>query len=250
MLDQLNDPYILKKIIFGYNVFSKEEKRMKQHYLTVFVFGIIANQLFANKEYIAQFLPKNPVILEAGAHIGTDTIEMLQMWPECTIHAFEPLPKVYTKLIQNTQAFNNVYRYPFALSNNNGLARLYVSSGTSDASSSLLAPKEHLNVHRTVYFEETIEVPTITLDSWATEYKIDYIDFMWLDMQGHEFAMLKASPKILKTVKVIFLEVSYEELYVGTALFPEVKAWLEQQGFKYICELAENALFVRPSCCS
>lgn len=201
--------------------------------------------LFANKEFIAEFLPDNPVILEAGAHIGVDTIEMMSFWPKCIVHAFEPVPNLFHKLTQNTCAFDNVHCYPLALSDKNGTARFYVSAGTSDASSSLLEPKDHLLIHQTVYFPTIIDVQTITLDDWAEIHSIDHIDFMWLDMQGYEFTMLKASPKILKTVQVLFIEASYQELYVGTALFPEVRAWLEEQGFQYVSELDENALFVR-----
>ena len=32
--------------------------------------------------YIAQFLPQNPIIIEAGAHRGTDTIAMSRHWPQ------------------------------------------------------------------------------------------------------------------------------------------------------------------------
>ena len=201
--------------------------------------------IVANKEFIAHFLPKNPIILEAGAHIGIDSCQMMQQWPECAIHAFEPVPSLYEKLVNNTASFQNIHCYPFALSDTNGIAKMYVSSGTSDASSSLLEPKDHLLIHQSVYFNDYIEVPTITLDDWARANNVDHLDFLWLDMQGYEFTMLKASPEILRTVKVIFIEASYEELYAGTALFPDVRAWLESQGFKYLCELDENALFVR-----
>lgn len=199
----------------------------------------------ANKKYIEQFLPKDPVILEAGAHIGTDTMQMATMWPTSTIHAFEPVPKLYDQLIKSTQQLPNVYCYQLALSNVSGSAKFYVSGGTSDASSSLLKPKEHLFYHPQVTFEEVIEVKTLTLDEWAEKNGVDHIDFMWLDMQGYELTMLKSSPKILSTVSVIFLEVSRSEFYHGTSLFNEVHPWLVGQGFQYICEIFENALYVR-----
>lgn len=199
----------------------------------------------ANKKYIEQFLPKNPVILEAGAHIGVDTVEMAKMWPTSTIHAFEPVPKLYNQLVASTYHLSNVRCYELALSNLCGRASFYISGGAGDASSSLLKPKEHLLYHPQITFDEVIEVKTLTLDDWAEQNGVDHIDFMWLDMQGHELTMLKSSPKILSTVSVIFLEVSRSEFYQGTALFHEVNQWLSAQGFHYVCEIYENALYIR-----
>ena len=206
----------------------------------------------ANKKYIEQFLPRNPVILEAGAHIGVDTVEMAKMWPTSTIHAFEPVPKLYNQLIASTYQLPNVRCYELALSNISGRATFYVSGGAGDASSSLLKPKEHLLYHPQISFDEVIEVKTLTLDEWALQNGVDHIDFMWLDMQGTEFNMLKAAPQILKTTKVIFIKIAFTETYKNIALYSEVRPWLESQGFMLIyeevCGAAKaegNALFIR-----
>jgi hypothetical protein len=73
---------------------------------------------------------------------------------------------------------------------------------------------------------------------------------MWLDMQGSEYQMLKASTKILPTVQVILTEVSLRELYEGCPLYPQYKSWLESEGFKVVIEDFSHrywgdALFVR-----
>lgn len=88
----------------------------------------------------------------------------------------------------------------------------------------------------------------MTLDSWAKKNHISKIDFLWLDMQGSEFQMLKASPEILKTVQVIQTEVSRKPFYEGTIVLDEGKAWLESQGFMAIYVTPDehgDALFVR-----
>ena len=204
------------------------------------------------KSFIAQFLPKNPIIVEAGANDGTDTTKMSRMWPQGIIYAFEPIPSIFEQLSVATRSMRNVTCYRLALGPVTGSAKFYVSSGTSDQSSSLLAPKEHIAFHPTVYFNSTIDVEVMTLDDWANKYGITRIDFMWLDMQGSELDMLKASPRLLKTLRAIYTEVSLVELYKGTPLYDEVKAWLELQGF---CAVREeipwkeggNVLFVRDS---
>lgn len=203
-----------------------------------------------SKQVIQKYLPENPIILEAGAYDGGDTRQMAALWPKSTIYAFEPIPELFNKMRVNTLNHLQIRRFKLALSDQNGEATFYVSSGMSDASSSLLKPKEHLNVCPTVKFNEIITVETITLDDWAEQNNVDHIDFMWLDMQGGEYQMLKASTKILPTVQVILTEVSYKELYEGCPNFPEFKAWMESQGFVLVDEDSSpgawgDALFVR-----
>lgn len=48
-----------------------------------------------DKKLIKQLLKKdNPIILEIGAHKGTDTLEFLKEFPRIKIYSFEPDPRV------------------------------------------------------------------------------------------------------------------------------------------------------------
>ena len=192
------------------------------------------------KKYFKSFLPENPIILEAGAHKGSDTVELAKMWPEGTIHAFEPVPQLYKKLKKNTRNYGNILCYPLALGDTTGLNKMYISEGASDASSSLLPPKEHLTIFPSIYFDDTLQVATLTLDDWAKENNIMSIDFFWLDLQGMELKVLKSGSTILKTVKAIYSEVSSIEGYEGQNLYYELQAWLGKQGFHVEREAVEN----------
>jgi len=184
------------------------------------------------KKYFIPFLPENPVILEAGAHKGKDTVELSKTWPKGSIYAFEPVPDLYEKLVKRTKNLGNVFCCPFALGDTSGLDLLHVSSGSSDGSSSLLPPKEHLITFPTVYFDESLHVRVITLDDWARDHNVEAIDFMWLDLQGMELKVLKSGTSILKSVKAIYTEVSTNEDYEGQNKYPELRLWLEERGFR------------------
>jgi FkbM family methyltransferase len=201
-------------------------------------------------KFIARFLPADPVILEAGAHIGTDTLKMAKYWPHSIIHAFEPVPAVLEELVGRIASFTNVFCYPLALSNTSGETKLFVSGGESNGSSSLLPPKEHLNIHPSVSFDEKISVKTITMDDWARVNNIQKVDFLWLDLQGVELKVLKSGTELLKSVKVIYTEVSLVENYEGGELYSDLRKWLEFKGFRVVREELPwvdmgNVLFVR-----
>lgn len=204
-------------------------------------------------------LPENPIVVEAGAFDGGDTIKMATYWPNGIIYAFEPVPEIYERLCRNIQHLPNVFSYQLAIGDKSGMVDFYLSSwiGTptiTSQSSSLLPPKEHLIYDAGVLFNRKITVPIATLDDWAEEHNITHVDFMWLDMQGSELHMLKACPKILKTVSAILTEIEFVEAYEGQYLFDDVKNWLESQGFemvavsKYVAEKSAwfgDVLFLR-----
>lgn len=208
-------------------------------------------------EILKQFLPENPVIVEAGAYDGRDTQKMVAQWPQCTIHAFEPLPEIFERLEKNTMHLSHVHRYPIALSNHIGTAHFYISErpekpGIASQAGSLHAPKERLKKSPLI-FPRTTYVPTITLDEWACEHAIRSVDLLWLDTQGHELAIMQASPKILQTVRVVLAEVPFSENYEGQPSYEGVVEWMTSHGFEHIGRDFEdmeksffgNALFVR-----
>lgn len=203
-----------------------------------------------SKEFIKTLLPENPIIIEAGAHIGRDTLKMSKLWPTGTIYAFEPVPELYTQLVERTKDAHNVFCDPQALSAKNGTAQLHVSTGASTAASSLFEPHGYRLQRPNVHFHP-ITIKTITLDSWAQEKKIHHVDFLWLDMQGAELSVLKSAPHTLKTVRAILIEVNLTERFKNNPTYDEVKNWLEASNFKLIAQDIPkhdkiNLLFVRP----
>jgi len=208
-------------------------------------------------DHITPYLPANPIIIEAGAFTGQETITMATRWPHATIYAFEPVPAIFAQLEQNTAHLPNVHCYNIALSSSTGTAEFYVSEkptkpGIPSQAGSLQKPKERLK-HSPMQFPYVIEVPTITLDGWARQHNINHVDMLWLDMQGHELSVLQAAPRILPTVSVIYTEVGFIEAYEGQPTYEVVKNWLESQGFTMIGKdfvdqtawFFGNALFVR-----
>lgn len=204
-----------------------------------------------SKSILKKYLPYNAVIIDCGAHIGADSVELAKIFPEGTIHSFEPIPEVFKQLKYNSRKFPNIKCYQIALSNVSGKALMNVSSGGSDASSSLLNPTGHLHDNPEVLFERTVEVTTLTLDDWAKQESVKAVDFLWLDMQGFEYQMLQASNEILPAVKAIHSEVSMRDTYENGVLYPFLKNWMKTLGLSVISEAIPpnvnmgNVLFVR-----
>lgn len=187
---------------------------------------------------LAPYLPDNPIIVEAGAFIGNDTVKMAKRWPHATIHAFEPVPEIFARLQENTKEYKNIILYNKALSDTNGFASLYIAEkhekpGIPTQAGSLHAPKERLALSA-IHFPRTITVPTITLDAWAQQHAITHIDMLWLDLQGHELAVLKHATTLLITTKLVLTEVAFVEAYEQQPTVSNVFSWAEKAGFECV----------------
>jgi len=189
--------------------------------------------------FIQQFLPEDPIIVEAGAHIGTNTSLMSKQWKKGVIYAFEPSLAVYKKLNKRCQKKKNVKTFQLALGK---------GEGSTNAQGSLLPPPKKEWAWPFIGFGKSISIKMTTLDAWAKEEGVKKVDFLWLDMQGSELSMLKASPGILKTVRVIQTEVSKRSFCEGSNSAHEMQSWLEGQGFVTVYMTSGDhgdALFVR-----
>ncbi len=219
-------------------------------YLAIFIYPAITTAMSIDIEMLQDYLPPNPIIIEAGAHKGEDTINMAHLWPGGTIYAFEPLPQNYQTTTNTVAGIQNVKTFPLALSSETGIAHFYVGISNPGASS-LYKPNEFLFEY--ISFEsEPTQVQTITIDEWAKEEGITHVDFMWLDMEGGELDALKGAEKILPTVQAIYSEVNFKEFRQGNCFYHEIKEWLQARGFVETWKAVNpnwqgNVLYTRPT---
>jgi FkbM family methyltransferase len=192
---------------------------------------------FTNTDDMLSFaksiLPESPVLFEAGGHYGEDTYRMKDVWPNSKIYVSEPCPNSFERLIRSTKNLKDVICYPYAFTNYSGKVNFYVDLQNSGASS----------IDYPVWWmqhgfdKKPIEVLCSTIDAWAESNKISNIDFMWLDMEGHELCALQYAVKILKTVKAIYTEINYVPIRLNSCLYKDLRDFLELQGF---CEIYKS----------
>jgi len=177
-------------------------------------------------EIVHPFLPEAPLILEAGAHYGEDTLGFLRIWPDAEVFAFEPYAEYFFQLEKAVSTAPSVHAYPFGLYSETGFYEFHVSAKWDGASSLFESNSEAID-----YADEKTTVLCKNLDEWAEEEGVERIDYMWLDMEGAELEMLRAAPRILSRVTAISTEVNFQKFRKGTAQFQEMLDFLESAGF-------------------
>ena len=165
-------------------------------------------------------------IVHIGAHYGEEIQEYVDNGIQ-KITVFEPLSKNFNILSQRMQYVNaNIQGHQVALGSKKGTATMFLSSNEAQ-SSSILKPKQHLELHPDVSFDGTEQVEVSLLD----DYDIGESNFINIDVQGYELEVFKGGKKTLEKIDYIYCEVNRGEVYEGNAMVEELDEFLSSYGF-------------------
>jgi FkbM family methyltransferase len=76
------------------------------------------------------------------------------------------------------------------------------------------------------------ESETTTLDEWLQDTQWGPVDFIKADVQGAEAEVLEGATETLRDVVLMELEVEFNPLYEGQALFSDIDALARSRGFR------------------
>lgn len=186
------------------------------------------------------------VFLDIGACEGLSSIRYLREFPFSTAIMVEPLSRNCEIIGRNLDTFGlsnrvvDVFGYalgkepqdkvPFWESfgkpnNHSG------SWNPGNKSSSILTPSEHKKVHPWCRFERSF-IKMETLDRILKfGDKRMFADFIHIDVQGAELDVFEGGQKTLSKAKMVWMEVSNQELYKGQPLRNEVFNYMVDHGF-------------------
>ncbi len=167
------------------------------------------------------------VIFDIGGNIGSWTLLAKTNFPQAEIHAFEPLENFANCLKENTKNFSAISVHQVALGNDHAINEMYVAGD----SSSLLPLGNLMQEQYEIQSKEKMQIQTVILDEYIKEKKISQPDFIKLDIQGYELEALKGAKEAMQHAKYIFIEVSFEEFYIGQPLLYEVVAFMAEHKF-------------------
>lgn len=136
-------------------------------------------------------------IIDIGAGLGDFTAYAAYRAPNGRVLAFEPFPESFALLQQNVSLnkLDNVAASPCAIAEKPGSLALNIGLGEAVQHSTTQAGTD------------AIDVPAITLQQVFDEHGLDRCDFLKMDIEGGEYAILHgADTALLKRVQRIALE--------------------------------------------
>jgi FkbM family methyltransferase len=175
------------------------------------------------------------VWIDVGAHHGEQTLGSASHNPDLRIYAFEPNLRPAAKMMGRARNFVVI---PMAVSETDGCADFHINA--FDMSSSLLPTNEEalrtwVGVEA-LKVESVITVPTIRLDTFMSLMEIKNVDFLKIDAQGMDLAVLRSAGSRLSDISKIKLEVEVAPVhyYAGAPSKDEVVGFLVDGGFALV----------------
>jgi FkbM family methyltransferase len=177
---------------------------------------------------------QQPILFDIGANTGTMTEAYLEMFPSGIVHAFEPHPQAFAELKQKFKDNPRVRLNNLGVSSERGTLKFNLSSDVG--SSSFLAYSQDSPYVRGIGVStvESVDVETISVDDYCFENKIDYIDFIKLDVQGFEDKVLCGSSKMLsrRSIGAVQTEIVFRDFYNEASSFYKIERILCENGFE------------------
>jgi FkbM family methyltransferase len=176
---------------------------------------------------------KPATIIDVGANIGQFAVAATRMFPEASVHSFEPDSRSLEKLRRNV-AGRNVTVYPVAVGAVDGELSLHVNSHSH--SSSLLS----LSANHTAAFPDARELGAIPVQVKALDGALSGVELkgpvlLKLDVQGFESEALKGATELLRNrIQHVLIEVSFKPMYEGEVTFRGILDLLESRGFAFV----------------
>lgn len=183
----------LRSSQFDNKIFEVEGHRM---FLNEGLFGLSIGNPFEPlvTEIVKKHIKRGNNVLDIGAHVGYYTLLFAKLvGKEGKVFAFEPNPNNFVLLKKNLEMNNyqNVVSEQLAISDRSGKTKLYMSLNPADA-----------RIYQSDKCLDYVEVTTTRLDEHFLGFD-GQIDFIKMDVQGAEGAVIQGMPFLLKKNKDI-----------------------------------------------
>jgi FkbM family methyltransferase len=211
-----------EKILKHQTGLSLKSHVYKNKYKIVFadgpVFLVSIKELFINEFYKFKSTSDRPRIIDCGSYIGTSILFFKVNYPNAVVTGFEPDETNYSILKSNLDEWNfadtEVVNAAIWINNES------ISFNAKGSMASRIEPDTPENEDRKL-------VRCVRLRDLLTEE----IDFLKIDIEGAEFAVLKDCSEHLKNVKNLFVE--YHGTYRLMSQLNDILDILLRNGYKY-----------------
>lgn len=185
------------------------------------------------RERLFQAIQPGVTFLDVGANMGEFSLKAKQMVGEKgAVIAFEPDPSNFERLKKN-----------LALNPSIQVTAVQKALGEAPGYAWMHAPRtDNSGTKRIAVSDEGIQVVLDTLDEAVARLKLERMDWLKIDVEGYEWAVLRGGQKTLKRFHPnLFIEIDEANLQVHGSSAAAVIGWLAALGYQM-----EEAVTGRP----
>ena len=190
-------------------------------------------QAIVHRQYKFNYGVDPKIIIDGGANVGLASIAFKNMFPQATIIAVEPDKENFAALQENLRPYKNIHTIEAGLWNKS--AFLKISDKYNFGKWGMITEE--------VLTKEESTISTTTIGDIISNFKIDYVDILKLDIETAEKELFSSDYESwLPRVKVIVIEL-HDSITPGTAkpFFVAINKTFSQYRF---FQLGENTIVI------
>lgn len=186
--------------LYGKKSFQKLFWKIFHFSLKGLNFNIVGSGEVNVLAFLNNKLPKNPVLFDVGANKGDYTKDLIKKFPGGEIHSFEPIPSTFNLLESINLPKGKLNKLGLGAKKEKVKMFYYPDAPTFSS----LKEISNNNLHH-----EECEVEITTIDSYCNENAIPHIDFIKIDVEGFEMAVLEGAKNYLTTNKISAIQFEF-----------------------------------------
>jgi FkbM family methyltransferase len=182
----------------------------------------------------SSFIRENDIVLDIGANIGAHTLILSQLvGPNGKVVAFEPTSYAYRKLYHNME-LNPDLAARIRLEQCMLVANSFEKLEPAIYSSWPLADANDLHDQHCGRLMDTSGAMAMTLDDAVHQFGLKQVDFIKLDVDGHELSVIRGGLSVLKEFKPrMILELAPYSFQGGNEDFDSMLNLLRENGYMF-----------------
>jgi FkbM family methyltransferase len=161
--------------------------------------------------FIAKYIKENMTIFDVGANIGNYTRKAISITSKLNVYCFEPVKSTFNTLNKNLESaqvdFIKTFNFGFSDKSETLFMNIY---GDNAGSNSLYYHEYHAERSKALRKEE---VSLKKLDDFILGNNITSVDFLKIDVEGHEFKVLLGALQSLESNTIKCIQFEYNDYW-------------------------------------
>ena len=182
-------------------------------------------------------------IFDVGANVGDYSKKVAEIFVEnTTIYSFEPSKKTFELFLNTTKNINNIFPNNLGISDNETKSILYSNNEGSGLASIYNRKLDHFDIK----MDRTEEITLTTIDNFCALNKIDKINFLKLDIEGHELSALIGAKNMINEGKIDVIQFEFGGCNIDSGTYFKDFYYLLSEKYKLyrllkhgVCELPQ-----------
>ena len=156
------------------------------------------------------------IIFDVGGNNGDYATELASFFStKAIIHSFEPSSSAFHALVEKTKNINNLISNNFGLSDFEENLLLYTNIEGSVWASVYQRDLERYGIS----LDKSELIKLTTIDNYCEENKIDRINFLKLDIEGHELKALNGAKQMINNKKIDFIQFEFSSANIDSRTY-------------------------------